>query len=196
MSFSEKFEGSLRFMYLDVKGLVTTGIGNLIDSVDEAMALPFCHPDGTPAARSEIAIEWRAVKARQDWKLRGGGVFGTITRLRLTPAGVESLVLSKLDLNDRLLEKRFPDLPDWPADAQLALHSLAWACGTAFRFPKLEAALKARDWAKAAVECRMNEAGNPGLKPRNVANKLLFENAAKVSAPPPDLETLHYPDRL
>ena len=40
IGFSAPFEGRLHYMYLDVKGLVTTGVGNLIDSVGAAQALP------------------------------------------------------------------------------------------------------------------------------------------------------------
>jgi GH24 family phage-related lysozyme (muramidase) len=40
-SFTEQFEGCVSFMYLDVKGLVTVGIGNLVDPVGVAQALPF-----------------------------------------------------------------------------------------------------------------------------------------------------------
>jgi len=40
-------------MYVDVKGLVTTGIGNLIDLLSAALELPFHHNDGTPVTPGE-----------------------------------------------------------------------------------------------------------------------------------------------
>ena len=38
---SPSLEGRLEFMYLDVKGLVTIGVGNLIDSIADAQRLPW-----------------------------------------------------------------------------------------------------------------------------------------------------------
>jgi hypothetical protein len=75
---------------------------------------------------------------------------------------------------------------EWPADVQLGIHSMAWAMGAGFmrKFPKFTDACKACDWKRAAVECRMNTVNNPGLVPRNVANKKLFLTAAQKSALP------------
>jgi len=49
------------------------------------------------------------------------------TSLRLTPEGIHQLVARKLALNHEILESRFPDINEWPADAQLATHSMSWA---------------------------------------------------------------------
>jgi hypothetical protein len=38
------------------------------------------------------------------------------------------------------------------------------------------------DFDAAAENCQMSEAGNPGVAPRNKANKWLFQNAAAVLA--------------
>jgi hypothetical protein len=52
--FNRPLEGRVPFMYLDVKGLVTTGLGNLIDSTGDAEQLAWQHADGTPASTDEI----------------------------------------------------------------------------------------------------------------------------------------------
>ena len=44
-------------------------------------------------------------------------------------------------------------------------------------WPKFTAACNMGDWIAAAAECKMEEAGNPGLVPRNLANRQLFEYA-------------------
>lgn len=176
--FTAPMEGVCTWMYLDVRGLVTTAIGNLIDTASAALALPWQRPDGTPASHSEIVSEWSKVKGRQDLKLRGGGAYKAITMLRLDDAGVQQVVTTTLDRMDRQLAARFPEYEEWPADAQLATLSMAWAAGPAFRFPKLEAALRIRDFLVAAVECHLNEEGNPGVKPRNRANVVLYRNAS------------------
>ncbi len=174
-------EGVLSFMYLDVKGLVTTGMGNLIDTPDEALSLPWRNADGSLATRMQIAGEWSYVKSRQDMKLKGGGAFGTITRLRLDAAGVDSAVARTLDRMDHALEARFPFYDLWPWQAQLATLSMSWACGPAFRFPKLEAALRAEDFLEASKHCTIQEAGNPGVIPRNVKNRELYVAATPAS---------------
>src|SRR5207244_2818316 len=55
LAFSRPLEGRVPWMYLDIKGLVKTGVGNLIDPVGLALKLPFVHKaDGSPASEVEI----------------------------------------------------------------------------------------------------------------------------------------------
>ncbi len=185
LPFTVPKEGLVPFMYLDARGLVTTAIGNLIDTPADALSLPWRNKDGSLATRMQIADEWHAVKARQDMKLRGGMAFGAITRLRLDDAGIQAVVNRTLDRMDHQLAARFPEYESWPWQAQLATISMAWACGAAFRFPKLEAALRAQDFVTASKECMIQEAGNPGVKPRNVGNRALYLEAAEDLATTP-----------
>lgn len=181
-AFTEAFEGCPRIpqgtpMYVDVLNLVTTGRGNLIDPVEAALPLPWVRvSDGSPASADEVRAEWTRVKtghfALVGWRAASRGA--TVV---LTQEAVDDLTLAKLHSNDALLRGRFDGWEDLPADVQLAVHSVAWACGPAFRFPRLEAALNARDWATCATECQMSETGNPGLIPRNRADKALFLSA-------------------
>ena len=57
--------------------------------------------------------------------------------------------------------------------------------GPFFQFPNFQAAAAAGDWLTMAQECRITEAGNPGVIPRNVRNGLLFTLAGWMAAPPP-----------
>lgn len=196
-AYTERFEGAVRWMYLDVRGLCTTAIGNLIDPIETALGLPFVRPDGMPATRDEIATEWRRVKALQSMAKLGGYAFRNVTTLRLTPAGVVDIVDAKLDAVDKQLAARFSGYKDWPADAQLGTLSLAWACGAAFRFTRFEAAVSALDFDTAARESQMDATGNPGLRPRNAAQLVLFSNAARVLAGGDySPETLYWPEAL
>lgn len=192
--FTARYEGVVPWMYLDVKGLVTTAIGNLIDPIQYALHVPFVRPDGSPAAKDEIAAEWARVKSHPTAAVQGHRVLRDATTLRLTEAGIAKVVGAKLDQNWTHLRGRFPEIDAWPADAQLATLSMAWACGPAFRFRLLEAALRAQNFAMAAIECKMDTKGNPGLVPRNVANKILYRNAHAVKQHDVyDPETLYYP---
>ena len=194
--FTAPLEGIVRWMYLDVKGLVTTAIGILIDPIQTAMPLPWVRLDGSPAGRDEIAAEWMRVKGDASLARLGHRAAEHITNLRLTDEGVDLVVSGKLAQFDRQLAARFPEWEEWPADAQLATLSMSWACGPAFRFPQLEAALRARDFDGAAGTCHINEAGNPGIIPRNRANVALYHNAAKVLGFKLDPDALVWPSVL
>jgi GH24 family phage-related lysozyme (muramidase) len=179
--FTERFEGHVPFMYLDVKGLVTTGRGNLIDPVQYAEMLPWIHKsDGSPAMQGEIVSEWTAVKAAFNLRLMGGMAYSKITKLCLSGPVIDNLTETKMYEMWQKLLTRFPNLETVPADMQLAVLSLAWACGPFFQFSKFEQALACEDYVTCATEGQMNAQGNPGLVPRNAANMKLCLNASNV----------------
>lgn len=172
-SFSRQFEGDIAWPYLDVKNLVTIGIGNLIDPVSEALKLDFTI-DGRPATEAEIRYGWQCVKAAKAFSKAGAKPFEKVSKLRLSKNAIESLVLSKLRSNEQYLAGRFKDWESLPASAQMGVLSMAWAMGPAFKFPKFEKALNARDYKTCAAECKIDETGNAGVVARNEANKKLF----------------------
>lgn len=223
-AFNTPFEGLVPFMYADVKGLVTIGMGNLIDPVSAATSLPFqkrskpaersnlneilaewnrAKPAPAKATTAEIVAEWNKVKTAPNAR-KGWTVSNAICKLELSPAAVDDLIRKKLAQNEKTLKqhKSFAGFDDWPADAQMALLSMAWAMGPAFgpKWPKFSAAFAnkdAPDFETAAANCRMSEAGNPGLVPRNNANQHLFRNASAVQVGAADgfygKSTLYYP---
>jgi hypothetical protein len=84
---NQPLEGRVRFMHLDVRGLVRAGMGNLIDvtstpsrpptlaeraaSVARAAELGWHTGDGQPAPQEAVAAEWDLVKSRLAWRRRG-----------------------------------------------------------------------------------------------------------------------------
>lgn len=198
MAFSTQFEGKVNFMYLDIKGLVTIGIGNLIDPVDAALNLPFVHKaDGSSASQDEIRTEWNSLKSQPDLAQKGYQACAPLTNLMLTDASIAQLVTAKMNQFASTLKatSEFSNMDSWPADAQLGLLSMAWAMGPAFgsSWPHFRAACAANDWSTAAANCQMDETGNPGLKPRNAADVLLFSNAAVVQTNGLGFTVLHWP---
>lgn len=192
VGFSAPLEGVVRWMYLDIKGLVTVAIGNLIDPVSLALSVPFVWPDGTAATSSEIRTEWQKVKSNTSLARKGYRAAENVSQLRLTDEGVEALVHKVLRTFDAEMLKRYPAWESWPADAQLATFAMAWACGPAFgrTFKGLDASLKRGDWKSAATQCRIDDSKNPGVTPRNKAMRQLYFLAAAM---PCDGETLHWP---
>jgi GH24 family phage-related lysozyme (muramidase) len=189
-SFSRQYEGYTTWPYLDVKGLVTVGVGNLIDPMQEAIDLPW-QVDGQPATDDQIRAGWIAVKGSQAGMVAAW--YQSRSGLRLTDAAVDELVRSRAAQMDAVLARRFPSWASLCADAQLGTMSLAWACGPMFTFPRFEAALDRGDFTTCAFECQMGgTAANPGIIPRNNVNRGLFFAAQRVTDQGLDPSGLHY----
>lgn len=211
-----KLEGYVAHPYLDVLGLVTVGVGDLIDPLSEALTLPWVwRSNGRPATRAEITAEWMRIKGH------ACGVYGADARvcawagtgqtclahqghraaaklatLELRPEAVRWLVDHKLSEVVDVLRKRWPDWDAFPADAQFALAGWAWAVGPHARWPMLEAAVRAQEWAIAAIEIRIRETGNPGVVARNVMLRQAMLNANRVARDGLDPDRLYWPDLL
>ena len=186
-TFTDKYEGCLSWMYLDIKGLVTTGRGNLIDPVSTALGLPWKQTSGgnfgADATQDQITAEWARVKGLQVMAKGGGYAFSKVTTLRLHPDDVDALTFGKADEMWAKLLVRFPTLDSWPCDAQLGVLSMAWAMGPAFDFPHF--VLAANDpagpnFVQMSVECVMTKPPVPAA--RNAANVQLFLNASKAGS--------------
>ncbi|MDP9002366.1 MAG: hypothetical protein M3O46_19920 [Myxococcota bacterium] len=204
--FATRFEGRLGFMYTDKLGLVTTGIGNKIDDgpsappgatsaptpwrYAEALTLPWKHADGSPANTGDIAAEWHAMKLA--WPSVQSSACRALATLHLDPADIDHLVAEKAHENDDALRAIFANFDALPADAQLAIHSMAWAMGTegVRKFVHLVAAVNRGDFREAAAQCHMQ---GVGIADRNAANVALFTNAAVVTETGGDPETLWFP---
>lgn len=184
-TFTERFEGRVNHMYLDVLGLVTTGLGCLIDPVHLATAVTWVHKDGTPATQTEVAEEWQRIKARQDLAKLHYKYAGALCQLRLTDEGINALMRARMNVFEGVLAKVFPEWHVWPADAQLGLMSMSWAMGAGFTkgWPAFTSACRDRRWIEAAENCSIRSEGNPGVIPRNKANKVLFRMAALAYGP-------------
>ncbi len=198
-------------MYLDVLGLVTVGVGNLIDPVTVATTLPFRfkHKPGTAnpgalATKEQITAEWQKLKGNTSLAHKGHVACAPITDLELDNAAIDAVIAERLAKNESFLKRQphFKDFDLWPADGQLAVLSMAWAMGPmgVVNFHHLCASCATMDFKTAATQCKMNEQGNPGVIPRNKANCTLLSNAAAVIAGEKTLgyqrSTLYYPKAL
>ena len=203
------WEGAgLPYMYTDNKGYVTTGTGNLIDPIGAALALPWKNTDGSLATQQQITDAWNTVKNAFP------GVQSTacasLTTIRLDADGRAALLYNHLKSDAAVLRQHYPDYVNWPADAQMALHSIAWAWGASFyntakwkaggNSAAFDAALAAKDFVKAAQIMRdvskSEEAVNAGIIPRDIGNVQMLKNAAAVLANGLPINALHYPMAL
>ena len=186
-AFNQPFEGVASWMYLDIKGLVTTGMGNLIDPLPAALELPWKNDDDTPAPRNAVVSEWTRIKQNAVLAHQGAQAARAIATLHLADGDIDALILHRLDYDEAILKAYppFARFDDWPADAQLGLMSMAWAMGAGFgpHFPHFSQACAARDFAAAARNCEMDATANAALARRNDANRQAFLIAAGATDP-------------
>ncbi len=213
LGYTAPLEGeAVPHMYVDVIGLVTCAYGNLIDGSQSksatpwapALVLPWRWPDGGLATTDQIKADWQRLKSHEHTlRRRGLATQATYTNVRLTEEACKDLVFETLDTMARhLVRAHFPEFATYPADAQLGILSLAWAAGSDWprKFPRCKAAVLARDWATAATEGKLSTTAadgktpNPGVIPRNKAQKLCFANAFGVEFAGLDPAPLHWPN--
>lgn len=198
VQFSTPLEGCVTSLYADVKQLLTVGIGCLCDPVSMALDLPWVLPDGSRPSRDEIARQWRLVKAdatrlsKLHWKYAA-----PLTTMRLTDEGVLDVAIGRLRANEKVLRGYFPNWDLFPADAQLACCSMAWAVGAGFPqiFGNFRQAANAQNWIAAIAACGIRTDGNPGIVPRNAANKLCLANAQQTISQGFPLDALFWPGK-
>lgn len=107
----------------------------------------------------------------------------------------EPVNVSVLDSNEPKLLKRYSSLGAWPADAQLALHLMAWAVGSGFSNPAFRAAVGqlVPDFRAASLTCAIPDRGHLGIISLNGFNRQLFANAAAVTDFDMKAHRVYYP---
>ena len=202
-----QWEGVADVMYTDVLGLVTTAIGYEIDSNSNktpmadlngygpALAVPWVHKsDGQPATQAEIIQDWQTVKNAH----RQSGTFDLpndkkITQLKIPELVIQDLTASRMAQNEKELLKALPNFAKAPADAQMAIHGMAWAMGGGFipvyGFHAFADAVNRGDWAAA----KANSAFKGAAPQRKAGHDKMFDNAAIVAAHKLDPDKLWYP---
>ena len=211
------------YMYEDILGLVTTGMGNLIEIpstqptrenpssqgtiTDEGLNAGWTHADGSPASADEIRAEFANVKAKWSaghWEPLGGFNDNgrAIATLFLPEAAAKKLIFGKLQAFANSLKTQLPGWDSFPADAQMALLSHAWAAGSGLKgWPKFKGFINAtpHDWRSAAQEGYVygpNHTIIAGITPRNEANVRLMLNAEGVDRTGKDPSVLYFPENV
>jgi hypothetical protein len=192
-NFSVELEGYAPWPYLDILGLLTTGVGNLVNDMASFVSLPWKHADGRLALSDEKATAFKLVKSATNLCRSGGGAFKSLTDLRLDEQVVRNMVRLRMFQNESYLRDHIPGWDDLPADAQFACHSMAWAMGSGFvhKFPKFCAALEDRDFKEASSQCGIADAQGTVIA-RNFANQQML--LACIGLPAENYDDLHADD--
>jgi GH24 family phage-related lysozyme (muramidase) len=145
-------EDDIPHMYRDSIGKVTVGMGRLIDTeagiTTEALRYPFKNRAGGWVSEAVIAAEFAKIKAAP----KGAPAAAKIATLFLDQLDRDTILFRTLDAFERIIASIFPEWETWPADAQLALLSLAWNVGPAFdtEWPTLTENLRRQNFLYAA----------------------------------------------
>lgn len=192
--YSARHEGEFLSPYLDIRGLLTSSIGVLLDPIHLAIDLPWMIGDRR-ATRDEIREQWEALKARQDVKSWTAKRQASLTTIRLSQEASDALVRKRLDANIAYVRKFLHNWDSAPSDAQLAAASLFWAIGAGVNKtrPAFTAAFNAGDWLACKQHARIREDNNPGVVGRNRDQERCWDNAATVADHGLDPEVLHWP---
>lgn len=169
------FEGLIQYMYLDVEGNVTVGIGHLLDDATEADGLPFYDRE-TRLESHSIHIEnaFNKVLRNIEKAKDGASAFKNLTHLDLDLDAIEALFDKDVAGFKKLFGsgagQRFEEFWTYPASAQLGMLDIAYTMGVHRffdGFPVFRDALKSRNWLKVADESGrevlLDKQGNPGL---------------------------------
>ena len=171
-----EFEDTIPHMYLDSEGHVTVGMGHLLNTVAAAQKLPFM--DGKTkkkATAEEIKVDFEAV-AKQP-KGKHASLYKAHTKLILTQSEIDALTESHIDNFHGELKRMYFAFDHLPKEVRLALLDMIFNLGMTrlIQYLKLNRAIKAKDWQKAANESNRLQV----QAPRNRYIKDLFEKAAK-----------------
>jgi len=189
----KRWEGEHPNLYVDTRGYVTTGIGHLLKTADDAAKLPWLHSGtGRAATAAEVKAAFaRVAQAGADFKRANPNVNGLSAKAYekfsdlVLPEGL-SAKLATDRLNGEFLKglrKTFPAFNSYPMPAQRALVDMAYNLGVAkleHKFPNLVAACRKNppDFATAAAESHRSTCRHA----RNDATRGLFEQAARLTA--------------
>lgn len=163
-----RHEGCVLWLYCDVRGFVTVGIGNLVRSPDHAASLPFEHDGEVVATADEKRAAFIAV---QDAFRPGlaASAYAHLTTIRMPLDYAVSLLESRLE-HEFLpgVARVFHDCESWPLSARRAVVDMAYSLGIdglVSGYPKFTGACLAQDWAAAADECHRRRKGEVASDP-------------------------------
>lgn len=174
-AFNGPLEGpDINTLYDDIKGLPTVATGILVDSITSMQSMAWLRSDGSRATPEEESAEWSRVRAMRPalvWS-----AYRSPTGLHLAPDEIQRIVTARLDADVEELARVFSDFATWPWQAQAATCSMAWALGAGFSssWPHWTMAALAQHWDECAANCEIQWSNNPGVRPRDLAQRSLF----------------------
>jgi len=150
----EIFEGTVPWMYLDTKGFVTVGVGEMLANAPKAQTLAFVDRAGQPSTQDAILAEFNRVS--QLFPAKTAGFYRSTTSPVLPHTAIDTRLMNHLNFFDRQLAGRFPVYADFPDSAKLGLLDMIYNLGAAKLFGTFShfmSCVDNQDWLGAAANC-------------------------------------------
>jgi GH24 family phage-related lysozyme (muramidase) len=169
-----RHEGCVPYLYCDLRGFVTVGIGNLVRSPDHAASLPFAHHDEVPVTTDEKRSAFVTV---QDAYQKGllASAYASLTSIRMNLDACVSLLERRLSEEFfPAITRMFPDCYAWPSPARRATVDMFYSLGIygfVHGFPMLTWQLQrpvnqgGPDFYACADECHRRKDGEDAANP-------------------------------
>jgi GH24 family phage-related lysozyme (muramidase) len=173
------FEGSVAWMYLDSRGFVTVGVGEMLPNVGSAQALGFVDGSGAAATAAEIGADFFRVASLEP-NLRPAA-YRSPSSPQLPPEVIASVLRGHLAEFDGELAARFANYAAFPEPAKLGLLDMIYNLGESklfSGFPTFIRYVGEADWANAALQCHRVGPGDA----RNAWTANQFNLAATMQA--------------
>lgn len=173
-SFTAPFEGIVPHLYLDSGGLLTCGVGFLVEDERELRRLPWSPNVQAAVADARAVKDTLHVEPGQLWHARAASAYRPLCSARLSEASMHAIFADKVLAFRRAIDPAWK-LTNWPEPVQLALVDMAYNLGVGGlnKYRRLQMAVFARQWHVAADECARR-----GIQAaRNEATRRLFLSA-------------------
>jgi GH24 family phage-related lysozyme (muramidase) len=156
----EVFEGVVPWMYLDIRGYVTVGVGEMLATSERAVSLGFLDTNNQPIAPSAILDDYTRVSALPPAKT--AGFYRSSNSPILLHSAIDTLLMQHLVFFDTQLSQRFANYSGFPDTAKLGLLDMIYnlgASGLFNGFPTFMGYVQKQDWPNAATQCQRNGPG-------------------------------------
>jgi len=173
------FEGIVPWMYLDTKGHVTVGVGEMLKTAARAQSLGFVDRNNEPATADAILADYHRVSALPAAK--GADFYRASTSPTLPPDTTDAILMQHLTFFDGRLNRRFANYATFPDPAKLGLLDMIYNLGVSGLFkgyPSFTSYVQNQDWSNAATQCHRH---GPSAE-RNNWTKQQFLAAAEAAA--------------
>ncbi len=150
----EIFEGIVPWMYLDTRGFVTVGVGEMLANAAKAQSLSFVDTSAQPASPEAILAEYNRVAALSP--ARVAAFYRSSTSPVLPHSAIDALLMNHLAFFDGQLSGRFAAYANFPDPAKLGLLDMIYNLGVTglFKgFPHFMGCVDNQDWLGAAANC-------------------------------------------
>lgn len=153
---SPAFENAIPFMYLDTRGLVTGGVGQMLRDAAAACQLPFQSPHGGIADLDSVIADWKRVKAMEAG--HSPSFYHSDSSPTLLASDITTLLRSRVVGFDGQLQGYYPHYNSFPDAVKLALLDMIFNLGFGglLKYPSMNAAINSGDWLGAANQCHRN----------------------------------------